>query len=161
MKNSGIFGQISCKFEHFVNFSYIYFRAKMSSPPSWLSSYTPMFYPVSECIMQLSTSVNIKDFDLNATAEHILKHPLCVHCHVFINAESNGVCHDCVTCHSLKRDRLHHVSISSHNWMSCSFCCCVDLQSCPVFYVVNPASCIISYAYYSWHKKAFHTLMCR
>jgi len=32
-------GKNRVKFGHFVNFSCIYFRAKMSSPQSWLSSY--------------------------------------------------------------------------------------------------------------------------
>ena len=39
------FGQISCKIRGFINFSCIYFRAKMFCCQSWLSSYTPMTVP--------------------------------------------------------------------------------------------------------------------
>jgi len=51
-RNSGekYFSRKYCvKFRHFVTFSYIYFRAKMSChPQNWLSSYRPTFLPSRE-----------------------------------------------------------------------------------------------------------------
>jgi len=54
-------GKYHVKFDHFVNFSYIYFRAKMSCPQSWLSSYAYECSPIWQVLdffTDLSTGID-------------------------------------------------------------------------------------------------------